>query len=852
MHMPQRREYLVGILIVLNAVAITFALGLPQPLFPLIFAPGWDNWFYMGPCAVLMDASISSGEVPLWNPLSFCGTPFAAHPESAVFYPLNLLRSVLIQSSTPFASLLSLVGLSFFHIILAGVGSFFLARAHGVSRAGASVASFVFMFNPTFLRWALELWQYSVCIAWAPILMLLMKSALDETCRRRVVSLSLLSGIILGAGITAGFPQFFIHLCVALFCYGCCYVVFSVPKENRGAIRLGTALVIPFLVAPLVAAIFLVPAVEYVQFIGRGGVQEIAASELFVDRRPLSLLKHFLLFTSDPGMEGRRVAGAGVLFLCLAGLFSTHPKREFWFWGILGLVMLDCSIGRPMPIATLIDVVTQSQMRLPSRLMPFVCLPLGILAGITVDGLQSSRLRIQRSPLIRAIVLGALFSTGVVLLYHWTESLEWLTISRVAILAPALLAVGVLVVPFLPRNTLYCLLFPLLIFVELLAWNHEYLNTMYRRVDLANFGVTAESLQEPVTFWEDNYRSAVKFPNAHIIQLDASMTGFDPLYIKEVRKVLSAPGMEDVYTHWVTNREITEMNHRGHLFAKRSFWLAREYVVGSLPEKDRLFPPTTTVFLSEPQKISVPQVDTASVSPHSVSEDVDVVPLLKMEVDGDRVNVYYRFLLDTSIHKEKHSALVLHFTAEGSGLVETRFTDASKTNYVHGYIYSLKSAEESTEPRILEIPLPAMDVESIEMNIQVEDSSVQFATLQSAEIRIDQRDENQLIHVIERTANRVTVEVGPLDGHRILTFVDAAYPGWEATVDGESTELFTAQQVFKAIEVPPGTHRVVFQYRPMSYRIGKWISCITLLVISVILVRNRRKNVPLEGSSIVQ
>ena len=179
MHLLKNKEFLVGTLLVLVSVVITFGLSLPRPLYPSIFAPGWDNWFYMRPCAVLMDASIASGEVPLWNPLNFCGTPFAAHPESAVFYPLNLLRSVLIQSSTPFVSLLSLVALSFFHIVLAGVSMFLLARAHGVSRSGASLASLVFMLNPTFLRWALELWQYSVCIAWAPVLMLLMKSALS-------------------------------------------------------------------------------------------------------------------------------------------------------------------------------------------------------------------------------------------------------------------------------------------------------------------------------------------------------------------------------------------------------------------------------------------------------------------------------------------------------------------------------------------------------------------------------------------------------------------------------------------------------------------------------------------------
>ena len=37
---------------------------------------------------------LSGGTVPLWNPYIFCGSPFAAYPEAALFYPLNLIFTV--------------------------------------------------------------------------------------------------------------------------------------------------------------------------------------------------------------------------------------------------------------------------------------------------------------------------------------------------------------------------------------------------------------------------------------------------------------------------------------------------------------------------------------------------------------------------------------------------------------------------------------------------------------------------------------------------------------------------------------------------------------------------------------
>ena len=60
-----------------------------------------DLWASYGPFTFFMDSAIHGGEVPLWNPLIFCGTPFAAALQPAVFYPPNLIRSLLHFDPTP-------------------------------------------------------------------------------------------------------------------------------------------------------------------------------------------------------------------------------------------------------------------------------------------------------------------------------------------------------------------------------------------------------------------------------------------------------------------------------------------------------------------------------------------------------------------------------------------------------------------------------------------------------------------------------------------------------------------------------------------------------------------------------
>jgi hypothetical protein len=63
------------------------------------------------------------------------------------------------------------------------------------------------------------------------------------------------------------------------------------------------------------------------------------------------------------------------------------------------------------------------------------------------------------------------------------------------------------------------------------------------------------------------------------------------------------------------------------------------------------------------------------------------------------------------------------------------------------------------------------------------------------------------------------------DGLVILT--DTFYPGWEAVVDGVSAPIVRANYFARGVFVRAGQHRIVFRYRPLSYRLGVALSFIT-------------------------
>lgn len=51
----------------------------------------------------------------------------------------------------------------------------------------------------------------------------------------------------------------------------------------------------------------------------------------------------------------------------------------------------------------------------------------------------------------------------------------------------------------------------------------------------------------------------------------------------------------------------------------------------------------------------------------------------------------------------------------------------------------------------------------------------------------------------------------------VLAVHATAYPGWVAEIDGEQVPVLRADHLFRAVEVPPGNHRIVFSYKPLSW-----------------------------------
>ena len=59
---------------------------------------------------------------------------------------------------------------------------------------------------------------------------------------------------------------------------------------------------------------------------------------------------------------------------------------------------------------------------------------------------------------------------------------------------------------------------------------------------------------------------------------------------------------------------------------------------------------------------------------------------------------------------------------------------------------------------------------------------------------------------------------------KVLVLTDTAYPGWQATIDGVPASILTVDVMFRGLDLPAGSHSVVFRFDPISWRIGLVLS----------------------------
>jgi hypothetical protein len=151
-----------------------------------------DFGLFSYPVAFFHRECFWQGEVPLWNPYSFCGVPFLAQWNTMTLYPPTLIYLLL-----PLGWSLSLFCV--LHLVWAGLGMYLLARHWTEHPLAAGVAGIIFAFNGLILNFLM--WPSHVAtLSWLPWVLWLVPRAWEQGGRRLVWAILAASMQMLAGG----------------------------------------------------------------------------------------------------------------------------------------------------------------------------------------------------------------------------------------------------------------------------------------------------------------------------------------------------------------------------------------------------------------------------------------------------------------------------------------------------------------------------------------------------------------------------------------------------------------------------------------------------------------------------
>ncbi len=207
-------------------VVLTLIAGWPLVSGGIVVGKDSISQFY--PWYSFLGESLRSGDVPGWNPHQFSGAPFAGDPLSGWTY----LPAMLLFTLLPLAVAASIYVL--FHLLLAGLGTYALARVLRMNVAGSLLAAVAYEYTGYMYYRDICCFAYSGVSSWLPLAILGAELAIRSS---RWISRGLwwgLSGLAVSQILAAWLGQGSYYALLALGGYVAYRTLLFPPENIRG------------------------------------------------------------------------------------------------------------------------------------------------------------------------------------------------------------------------------------------------------------------------------------------------------------------------------------------------------------------------------------------------------------------------------------------------------------------------------------------------------------------------------------------------------------------------------------------------------------------------------------------
>lgn len=337
------------------------------------------NVFYAGdnlsinvPSKILFFRMLGQGQLPLWNPYIFSGTPFLADINLGLLSPFNLFYLFF----TPLRALtLSIVSA----VLFAGVSMYWLGKRMRLSRFASATSAVIFMFSGSLMTHTMNTAILNT-IVWLPLLFVSIKCLIET----KQIKFSIYSSILLTLSLYGGHVQYFYYIAIFLFFY-----VIWQPISNKEKVKYVCFIFIPSL---FLSAVQLLPFLEYSQFSTR------PLSDVNYAHGSTSLFSyiHLILPNFFGVMKDGTSWGAtadingfvGIIPLLLAiWIILRNRSRQVLFFTVSTIIALLLALGKysPLYLFTFYVLPFFSRFRSPTSVLVIYTFSLSILVGYGVD-----------------------------------------------------------------------------------------------------------------------------------------------------------------------------------------------------------------------------------------------------------------------------------------------------------------------------------------------------------------------------------------------------------------------------------------------------------------------------------
>lgn len=764
----------LGLLLLVNA--LYFLPVLTQGNSVVLSAPGTDTWGQFFFWRHFAYEHLARGEMPLWNPYIFSGTPFVAGIQSAIFYPLNLIHLV---APTALAINLNIA----LHCFLASVFTYLYAWYAGCVRWGGLLAGISFAYGaPYFLHVFAGHLPHLSTMVWLPLLFL----GLELFLKTGELRYAVFTGIVLALQLFAGFPQYLFYSVIAVSLYF--LIRWSGGKGLGGTLHLWTGFALFLVTGLLLTAVQWLPTAEFARNSFRENLsyEWVARFSLPPENLVTLLIPDFFGNAANLPYWGENYLWEmsvyiGIVPLVLAALTVILDRRgKVFAMSLIAATAVVLALGEHTPLLKILYTLVPGfdRFRGSAKFVFVFSFATAILAGFGLSrlsditaGWEMRRRRLGYALLGIAVfmfilaIVGALSDRQV-----WRSLMESYDAAEVRSVNLPPLTQGFV------QAAMAVAFRSLLTSAALLA---------FLGIGLIAFGKAGEA--------------AAYLPAAIVLLAVLDLWHFGSRYL--VRFSTDEMGMDkDLKAFLMTDREPFRIASPLDRIANIGIYEGIEDVGGY----DTLMVRRYSEFINFAQNLPVnqPNVDARVRAP---------VPLL------DLLNMKY-FIVDPSTRVEYPG---LKKVFENSRYHVYRNDRALPRSFVVHDIRVLTDANEI----LRRMASPGFDPTSVAVVEEPIESLPLATNLQSPAPKF-----------IERSLNRVVLDA-TLNAPGLLVLAEVFYPGWKCFVDGKENKIYRANYVMRGVVVPAGGHRVEFRFDPLSFRIGVWISVATLVVVSGWLIR---------------